>query len=187
MRIDKFLKNARVIKRRTVAKEACDGKRVSINGKVAKSGDEINIGIYNLARIIEARYVQIFTEVARQLHEADLIGYIDKGIVLTGGGTAIKGMIPFTKKLLKMPVVLTNTHPAISAHNHFDNDESFKQLNSQVNDRAYQTAFGTLLYSQSEQFRRSEKSEPEAIQKNRVTGVFQSAGQRFASVLKKIL
>lgn len=51
MRIDKFLKNARVIKRRTVAKEACDGKRVSINGKVAKSGDEINIG-----DIIEVRF-----------------------------------------------------------------------------------------------------------------------------------
>ncbi|WP_227687377.1 cell division protein FtsA [Psychrobacter fjordensis] len=151
------------------------------------TGDEINIGIYNLARIIEARYVQIFTEVARQLHDADLIGYIDKGIVLTGGGSSVKGMIPFAKKLLKMPVVLTNIHPAISAYNHFDNDESFKQLNIQVNDRAYQTAFGTLLYSQSEQFRRSEKSEPEAIQKNRVTGVFQSAGQRFASVLKKIL
>ncbi|WP_227669326.1 cell division protein FtsA [Psychrobacter sp. NG25] len=151
------------------------------------SGDEINIGIYNLARIIEARYVQIFTEVARQLYDADLIGYIDKGIVLTGGGSVVKGMIPFAKKLLKMPVVLTNIHPAISAYNHFDNDESFKQLNIQVNDRAYQTAFGTLLYSQSEQFRRSEKSEPEAIQKNRVTGVFQSAGQRFASVLKKIL
>ncbi|PLT22904.1 cell division protein FtsA [Psychrobacter sp. MES7-P7E] len=151
------------------------------------SGDEINIGIYNLARIIEARYVQIFTEVARQLHEAGLIGYIDKGIVLTGGGSTIKGMIPFAKKLLKMPVVLTNTHPAISAYNHFDNDESFKLLNSQVNDRAYQTAFGTLLYSQSEQFRRSEKSEPEAIQNNRVSGVFRSAGQRFANVLKKIL
>ena len=151
------------------------------------SGDEININIYNLARIIEARYEQIFTEVVRQLHEADLLGYIDKGLVLSGGGSAIKGMIPFAKKLLKMPVVLTNTHPAISAYNHFDNDESFKQLNIQVNDRAYQTAFGTLLYSQSEQFRRSEKSEPEAIQKNRVKGVFQGAGQRFASVLKKIL
>ena len=151
------------------------------------SGDEININIYNLARIIEARYEQIFTEVVRQLHEADLLGYIDKGLVLSGGGSAIKGMIPFAKKLLKMPVVLTNTHPAISAYNHFDNDESFKQLNIQVNDRAYQTAFGTLLYSQSEQFRRSEKSEPEVIQKNRVKGVFQGAGQRFASVLKKIL
>ena len=123
----------------------------------------------------------------RQLHDADLLGYIDKGLVLSGGGSSIKGMIPFAKKLLKMPVVLTNTHPAISAYNHFDNDESFKQLNMQVNDRAYQTAFGTLLYSQSEQFRRSEKSEPEAIQKSRVKGVFQSAGQRFASVLKKIL
>ncbi|MDN6276808.1 cell division protein FtsA [Psychrobacter sp.] len=151
------------------------------------SSDEMNIGTYNLARIIEARYVQIFTEVARQLHEADLIGYIDKGIVLTGGGTVIKGMIPFAKKLLKMPVVLTNTHPAISAHNHFNNDESFKHLNTQVNDRAYQTAFGTLLYSQSEQFRRSEKSEPEAIKNSRVSGVFHNAGQRFANVLKKIL
>ncbi|WP_201557297.1 cell division protein FtsA [Psychrobacter sp. 72-O-c] len=149
--------------------------------------DEINVNVYNLARIIEARYIRIFTEVARQLHEADLLSYIDRGIVLTGGGSSIKGMVPFAKKLLKMSVVLTNTHPDISAYNHFDNDESFKQLNNQVNDRAYYTAFGTLLYSQSEQFRHSEKSEPEAIQKGRVKGVFQSAGQRFNQVLKKIL
>lgn len=44
MRIDKFLKNARIIKRRTVAKEACDGGRVLINGKVAKAGDEVSVG-----------------------------------------------------------------------------------------------------------------------------------------------
>ena len=44
MRIDKFLKNSRLIKRRTVAKEACDGGRISINGKTAKAGDEIKIG-----------------------------------------------------------------------------------------------------------------------------------------------
>ena len=36
MRIDKFLKVSRVIKRRTVAQEACDGGRIEINGKVAK-------------------------------------------------------------------------------------------------------------------------------------------------------
>ncbi len=41
MRIDKFLKNARLIKRRTVAKEACDGKRITINGKTAKAGDQV--------------------------------------------------------------------------------------------------------------------------------------------------
>lgn len=44
MRIDKFLKNARLIKRRTVAKEACDGGRVLINGKVAKAGAEVKVG-----------------------------------------------------------------------------------------------------------------------------------------------
>ncbi|AMN50359.1 cell division protein FtsA [Psychrobacter sp. P2G3] len=151
------------------------------------TGDEVNVSLYNLARIIEARYVQIFTEVIRQLHEADLLSYIDRGIVLTGGGSTIKGMIPFAKRLLKMPVVLSNTHPAISAYNHFDNEESFKQLNIQVNDRAYQTAFGTLLYSQSEQFRHSEQSEPDAIKQGRIKGTFQSVGHRFTSVLKKIL
>lgn len=41
MRIDKFLKNSRLIKRRTVAKEACDQGRVFINDKVAKAGSEV--------------------------------------------------------------------------------------------------------------------------------------------------
>ncbi len=44
MRIDKFLKNSRLIKRRTVAKEACDKGLVKINDKVAKAGDEVNVG-----------------------------------------------------------------------------------------------------------------------------------------------
>lgn len=44
MRIDKFLKNSRLIKRRTVAKDACDQQRVSINGKPAKAGTEVKVG-----------------------------------------------------------------------------------------------------------------------------------------------
>lgn len=44
MRIDKFLKNARIIKRRTVAKEACEQGRVFVNGKQAKPGTELVIG-----------------------------------------------------------------------------------------------------------------------------------------------
>jgi len=44
MRIDKFLKNARIIKRRTIAKEACEQGRVLINGKIAKPGAEVEIG-----------------------------------------------------------------------------------------------------------------------------------------------
>ncbi|MBF1361376.1 MAG: RNA-binding S4 domain-containing protein, partial [Mogibacterium diversum] len=40
MRVDKFLKNSRIIKRRTVAKEACEQGRVEVNGKIAKPGIE---------------------------------------------------------------------------------------------------------------------------------------------------
>lgn len=44
MRIDKYLKVSRIIKRRTVAAEACDGGRVSVNGKTAKPGTDVKIG-----------------------------------------------------------------------------------------------------------------------------------------------
>ena len=44
MRIDKYLKVSRIIKRRTVAAEACDGGRISVIGKAAKPGTDIKIG-----------------------------------------------------------------------------------------------------------------------------------------------
>ena len=44
MRLDKFLKVSRLIKRRTVANEACDAGRVKINDKVAKASAEVKIG-----------------------------------------------------------------------------------------------------------------------------------------------
>lgn len=44
MRLDKYLKVSRVIKRRTVANEACDAGRVMINGKVAKASSEVKVG-----------------------------------------------------------------------------------------------------------------------------------------------
>ncbi len=44
MRLDKFLKVSRLIKRRTVANEACDAGRVSINGKVARASAPVKAG-----------------------------------------------------------------------------------------------------------------------------------------------
>lgn len=44
MRLDKFLKVSRIIKRRTVANEACDGGRVEINGRPAKAGAQVKVG-----------------------------------------------------------------------------------------------------------------------------------------------
>ena len=44
MRLDKFLKVSRLIKRRTVANEACDGGLISVNGRVAKASYDVKTG-----------------------------------------------------------------------------------------------------------------------------------------------
>ena len=44
MRIDKFLKISRILKRRTLAQEACDGGRVKVNGRAVKPSHEIKVG-----------------------------------------------------------------------------------------------------------------------------------------------
>ena len=44
MRIDKFLKNSRIIKRRTLAKEACEKQRILLNDRIVKPGTEVNVG-----------------------------------------------------------------------------------------------------------------------------------------------
>lgn len=58
MRLDKFLKVSRLIKRRTVAKEICDGGRVSINGKPAKAASEVNVTDH-IAISMGARRLQV--------------------------------------------------------------------------------------------------------------------------------
>ena len=53
MRLDKYLKVSRLIKRRTVANEACDGERVTVNGRVAKASYDVKVG-----DVLEIRFGQ---------------------------------------------------------------------------------------------------------------------------------
>lgn len=68
MRLDKFLKVSRLIKRRTVANEACDAGRVMINGKPAKAsanvkvGDVLEIGFGGKAVCVEVLDIQETTK-----------------------------------------------------------------------------------------------------------------------------
>ena len=68
MRLDKYLKVSRLIKRRTVANEACDAGRVLINGKVAKAsanvavGDVIEIGFGTKSVKVEVLDIQDTTK-----------------------------------------------------------------------------------------------------------------------------
>lgn len=44
MRLDKFLKVSRIIKRRTIANEACDAGRIEVNGKIARASYNVKVG-----------------------------------------------------------------------------------------------------------------------------------------------
>ena len=59
MRLDKYLKVSRLIKRRTVANEACDGERICVNGKQAKASYQVKIG-----DVIEIQFGQRALKVA---------------------------------------------------------------------------------------------------------------------------
>ncbi|CDD46848.1 putative uncharacterized protein [Firmicutes bacterium CAG:534] len=79
MRLDKYLKVSRLIKRRTVANEACDAGRVSVNGKPAKAsaevkaGDIITIGFGNKEIKVEVLSVQ---ETIRKEEAKELFRYL---------------------------------------------------------------------------------------------------------------
>lgn len=79
MRLDKFLKVSRLIKRRTIANEACDAGRVLVNGKTAKAsaavkeGDEIEIRFGTKAVKVQVLDVQ---ETTRKDEAKELYRYI---------------------------------------------------------------------------------------------------------------
>ena len=79
MRIDKYLKLTRIIKRRTVANEACDAGRVQVNGKVVKASyevkpdDIIEIGFGN--RVVKVKVLAI-KETVRKEETDTLFEYI---------------------------------------------------------------------------------------------------------------
>ena len=69
MRLDKYLKVSRLIKRRTVANEACDAGRVFVNGKPARASYDVKVGdvleVQLGARALKARVVSV-SEYARK-------------------------------------------------------------------------------------------------------------------------
>ena len=75
MRLDKYLKVSRIIKRRTVAKEASEGGRVTINGKVAKPSSEVKEG-----DVLESRFGEKMAKV-RILQVAETVRKNDAGLM----------------------------------------------------------------------------------------------------------
>ena len=71
MRLDKYLKVSRIIKRRTVAKEASEGGRVTLNGKQAKPSTEVKVGDVREIRVGEKMAKYRILAVAETVRKAD--------------------------------------------------------------------------------------------------------------------
>ena len=71
MRLDKYLKVSRLIKRRTVANEACDNGRISVNGRVVKASYEVKVGdkieIAMGPRVVAVEVVQVADNVRKDV------------------------------------------------------------------------------------------------------------------------
>ena len=71
MRLDKYLKVSRLIKRRTVANEACDAGKVTVNGKIARASYDVKVGDI-LEITLGARSVRVrVTEVKETVRKED--------------------------------------------------------------------------------------------------------------------
>ena len=79
MRLDKFLKVSRLIKRRTVANEACDTGRVSVNGKAVKASYDVKVGdiieIAFGAKAVRAEVLDI-QETVKKENAKELVRYL---------------------------------------------------------------------------------------------------------------
>ena len=71
MRLDKYLKVSRLIKRRTVANEACDNERVTVNGKVARASYDVKVGDIIAIRFGEKTLTVEVTAVQETVGKAD--------------------------------------------------------------------------------------------------------------------
>lgn len=80
MRLDKYLKVSRIIKRRTVANEACDAGRVIVNGKVARASYDVKVGdVMEIAfgeRTVKAEILDV-SEVVRKENAAMMYRIIE--------------------------------------------------------------------------------------------------------------
>ena len=81
MRLDKYLKVSRIIKRRTVANEACDAGKVTVNDKIARASYEVKVGdiirITMGMRTVAAEVLSV-TETVRKENAADMYRMIEE-------------------------------------------------------------------------------------------------------------
>jgi len=108
-------------------------RREEIDLEQYGSSESEKISIRTIAEIIEARLEEIFHMVDQELTKVDRSGMLPAGIVLTGGGARLQGIVEFARDQFKLPAMLAQT-----------NIDSV--VIEKVKDQGFATAFGLMLW-----------------------------------------
>lgn len=150
--------------------------------KRSQYNDEKTFNMQQLLEVVEARYINILDNIKRALDREGLSDFLQQGYVITGGGAEMRGLLPLAKQIFANKVHKVNQHSAITPYTPFiEDDAKLKNMAALISQRRYHTAFGALLYSQSDAFHHSEKSSPEALQEDKVKQKLRHVG----SLLRK--
>ncbi len=145
--------------------------------------EEMTINMQQLLNITEARYKSILHNVYASLKQEGLLEFLEQGFVIAGGGSNINGLVSLTRNIVQNRVRMVQLHPAISSAVVLGNDdERLRLISERIRLREYQTAFGTLLFSESEAFKYSEKSSQQSLQKELW---IQSLFKKFIKTIKR--
>jgi len=91
------------------------------------------VSVRTIAEITEARYEEIFTMIDKELQSIDRSGMLPAGIVLTGGGAKINGVVELARKQFKLPAILAKPQLQVTAI-------------EKVKDQSFTTALGLMLW-----------------------------------------
>lgn len=111
------------------------------------------VNCHRLCKVVQNRYNQLFDSIMSMLDNAELPkDCLEAGVVLAGGGSQMRDLIPYLRKRWQMPIGVVNTNLNFTLHTKELSDHHIKYLTQVVQERELQTALGAMLYHISDEF-----------------------------------
>lgn len=140
-----------------------------VNLKRYNQEDEVIFYVYELCLCIEEQYCQLMNMILNQIKEKQLTEYIHSNIVLSGGGTNMKGLDTLIEKKFNISVRKSSQNHTIGVCAKYLNDDNIRLVKNCLKDSKFNNAIGALLYQYSEPYQRDEQLR---YPKEQPTGLF---------------
>lgn len=153
-------------KQHGIASASQQSKSDFITLKKRHHESELTIHLYNLANIIEARYLALLHEIFDDMQNRGLTNFMGMGVVLAGGGADMKGLPHLIKSVFGVNVRQMTINTKVGIHTETLTDEHIRILQAHLSDPKLHSIIGALMYYQSEQYTKDELekfSEPEQV------------------------